>query len=63
MMEIEPYIVSIIIQLANMRVPITSSQGLGLCNSIIQGTKFQKVMEDYKKKFCQNFTDEFGPSY
>jgi hypothetical protein len=63
MMEIEPYIVSIIIQLANMRVPITSSQGLGLCNSIIQGTKFQKVMEDYKKKFCQNFTDELGPSY
>ena len=59
----EQYLVSIIIQLANMWVPITSSQGLALCNSIIQGTKFQKVIKDYKMKYGQNFTDVLGPSY
>jgi hypothetical protein len=63
MIEIEPYLVSIIIQLANMWVPITSSQGLALCNSIIQGTKFQKVIKDYKMKYGRNFTDVLGPSY
>jgi hypothetical protein len=63
MIEIEPYLVSIIIQLANMQVPITSSPGLALCNSIIQGTRIQKVIKDYKKKYCQNFTDVLGPLY
>jgi hypothetical protein len=42
MADIEPYVVSIIIQLANMRVPISNSQGLALCNSFIEGTSFQK---------------------
>ena len=32
---IEPYIVSIITQLSNMRIPISTSQGLQLCNSIV----------------------------
>jgi cyclophilin family peptidyl-prolyl cis-trans isomerase len=50
MAKIEPYIVSAIIQLANMRVPITTSQGLQLCNSIIHGTKFQRVVAEFQKK-------------
>jgi hypothetical protein len=55
---IEPYVVSLIIQLANMHVPITSSQGLQLCNYIIKGTKFEHAVMEYKKKqsadLCQS---------
>ena len=63
MKGIEPYIVSIIIQLANMRVPISSSQGLSLCNSIIEGTKFQSDVVAYKKLYCRNATEKLGLSY
>jgi len=63
MQDIEPYIVSIIIQLANMRVPISSSQGLSLCNSIIEGTKFQDAVVEYKKKYCRSVTEKLGQSY
>jgi len=35
--------VSIIIQLSNICIPITVSQGLQLCNSIKMGTKFKEV--------------------
>jgi len=48
------YLVSLTIQLANMRVPITSSQGLQLCNSIIKDTKVQNVVVEYKKKMYQS---------
>jgi predicted ATP-dependent protease len=49
MAEIEPYILNMIIQLANMRLPITTSQGLQLCNSIIKGTKYESYINDLKK--------------
>jgi hypothetical protein len=51
LLQIEPYLVSLTIQLANMRVPITSSQGLQLCNSIIKDTKVQNVVVEYKKMY------------
>ncbi len=63
MADIEPYIVSIIIQLANMRVPISSAQGLALCNSIIEGTRFQKQVVDYKNKNCRTSSNKLGPAY
>jgi hypothetical protein len=63
MIEIEPYIVSIIIQLANMRVPISSSEGIALCNSVIHGTKFQKILQKYKEKHCRSASMKLGPSY
>jgi len=63
MAEIEPYIVSAIIQLANMRVPITTSQGLQLCNSIIQGTKFQRVVAEFQKNNLRCSTNKLGPGY
>jgi hypothetical protein len=47
--QIEPHVVSLIIQLANMRIPITTAQGLQLCNPIIQGTKFESEVATYKK--------------
>jgi hypothetical protein len=63
MAEIEPYIVTMIIQLANMRVPITTSQGVQLCNSIIKGTKYERYVADFKKKSLRNATKELGPGY
>jgi hypothetical protein len=50
MAEIEPYIVSLITQLANMRVPIMTKQGLQLCNSIIKGTKFASKITEFQLK-------------
>jgi len=63
LLQIEPYIVSLIIQLANMRVPITASQGLQLCNSIIKGTKFGNQVVEYKKKMCRSVSSELGLGY
>jgi hypothetical protein len=63
MAEIEPYIVNMIIQLANMRVPITTSQGVQLCNSIIKGTKYERYVDGFKKKSLRNVTQELGPGY
>ncbi len=63
MEAIEPYIVSIIIQLTNMRIPITVSQGLQLCNSIISGTKYKDVVDDFKKKYCRSATASLGRGY
>ncbi len=42
LLQIEPCVASLIIQLANTRIPITSAQGLQLCNSNIKGMKFEK---------------------
>ena len=47
---IEPYIVSIITQLSNMRIPISTLQGLQLCNSIVNGTRFKNELQQFKKK-------------
>jgi len=63
MAQIEPYIINMIIQLANMRVPITTSQGLQLCNSIIKGTKYERDVMEFKKKSLRNVTQELGPGY
>jgi hypothetical protein len=63
MADIEPYAVSIIIQLANMRVPISSSQGLALCNSIIEGTRFQKQVVQFKELNCRTSSPKLGPAY
>jgi hypothetical protein len=49
LLEIEPYVVTLILQLADMRVPLTTSQGLQLCNSIIKGTKYEKYVSDFKE--------------
>jgi len=63
MADIEPYIVLAIIQLANMRVPITTAQGLQLCNSIIQGTKFKKNLSLFQSKNLRSTTTVLGPGY
>jgi hypothetical protein len=56
-------IVSIIIQLADMHVPISASQGLQLCNSIINGTRFKDEVDKFKKQNCRSATLEHGRGY
>jgi len=63
METIEPYIVSIIIQLSNMHIPITILQGLQLCNSIIMGTKFKEQVDVFKRRMCRSATPVLGRGY
>jgi hypothetical protein len=56
--EIEPYIVSLILQLTDMHVPLTTNQGLQLHNSIIQGTIYEKYVEDFKENNLQTVTKD-----
>jgi hypothetical protein len=42
MLEVEPYLVKLIIKLADMRTPISTSQGLQLTNSLIKGTSIEE---------------------
>jgi len=55
MTEIEPYLVELIIKLSSMRMPITSSHGLGLANSLIAGTANKEKVIAWKKKNCAAF--------
>jgi hypothetical protein len=50
MLEVEPYLVNLIIKLAEMRQPMTTSQGLPLVNSLINGTSIKKKVIEWKKK-------------
>jgi hypothetical protein len=42
MLEVEPYMVQLIINLADMRTPISTSQGLQFANSLIKGTSVEE---------------------
>ena len=55
MLEVEPYLVELIIKLADMRTPITTSQGLQLANSLIKGTSVEEKVIEWKKKYCKSF--------
>ncbi len=48
MSHIEPYLVELILKLAEMRTPITTSQGLQLSNSLIKGTAIEKELTAWK---------------
>jgi hypothetical protein len=50
MIEIEPYLVELIIKLSSMRMPITSAQGLELANSLIAGSSTEKKGASLGKK-------------
>jgi hypothetical protein len=52
MAVIEPYLIELILQLSNMRTPITANQGLQLATSLVQNTKYQKLIMDWKVKNC-----------
>jgi len=55
MTVIEPYLVELILQLSNMRTPITASQGIQLANSLVQNTKYQKLILEWKSKNCHAY--------
>ena len=46
MEDIEPYMVELIKKLADMRNPITTSQGLQLASSLIEGKSVQKIWKN-----------------
>ena len=55
MAEIEPWIVAIIIQLAAMCLPLTPTQYLEVCNSIITGTSISTDLDTWQQKHCNNY--------
>jgi hypothetical protein len=55
MLDVEPYLVELIIKLAEMRTPITMSQGLQLANSLIKGSKTQDKVVKWKEHNCQPY--------
>jgi hypothetical protein len=63
MKVIEPYIISIITQLSNMCIPISTLQGLQLCNSIVNGTRFKNELQQFKKKHLRSAPEELGRGY
>jgi hypothetical protein len=63
MAKIEPYIISLVIQLANMRVPITMKQGLQLYNSIIHDTKFAADVTEFQTTNLRLVTKQLGSGY
>jgi hypothetical protein len=52
MLQVELYLVELIIKLAEMRQPITASQGLQLANSLINVTSIKKAVTEWKSHNC-----------
>ncbi len=67
MAEVKPYLVDLIKKLAAMRTPITTSKGLELANSLIEGTSIQKEVLKWKPKNAHAYklhgTVKLGKSY
>ena len=52
--EIEHIAVSVIIQMARIRQPLTPSKGLSLINNLISGTEYEDRLVQWKKKYTLN---------
>ena len=66
LLEIEPYVLHMIDQLAKMRVPLNVSQGLRLVNSLIAGgalDSLNKWREKYSHGYQTNQRTELGLGY
>jgi len=63
LLKIEPAIVSIIVQMARMRQCLNPSKGLLLVNSLIEGTKIQEELIEWKKTNTPNCTGTVGRGY
>ena len=55
MIEVKPYIVEMIGQLAKMRQPITCRQVLELANSLVEGKSIMTKLNDWRRKQCSTF--------
>jgi hypothetical protein len=60
MVQVEPYLVELIIKLAEIRQPITTSQALQLANSLIKGKSIQKQIIEWKTHNCRAFKSAEG---
>ena len=60
MKPVEEYIVSILNQMANMQQALCVSEGLALVNALIEGTKWEKNVIEFKKKRKWNELDDKG---
>ncbi len=58
MAPVEKYIVSLMQQLAKMRQPLNLSEGLSLANALVEGTEWEEVVVEFKKKRGWNPVDE-----
>jgi hypothetical protein len=59
MEDIESHLVAVILQLENMKQPLSVSEGLCLANSRIKGTIYQdNVIEWKKKKLRENWNKD-----
>jgi hypothetical protein len=67
MLNIETYLVELIMKLVEMRTPITTIQGLELANSLISGTSIIDKVVAWKRDNCaafqKNGTIKLGKSY
>jgi hypothetical protein len=54
MLEVEPYLVELIIELTDMRTPIGTSQGLQLANSLIKGTSVEEKVIQWKSSIARH---------
>jgi hypothetical protein len=60
MAPVEKYIVSLMEQLAKMQQPLNILEGLSLANSLVEGTEWEEVIAEFKKKRGWNPLDENG---
>ena len=60
MSQVEPYLVELIKKLADMRQPITASQGLQLANSLINNKSTQKKVLEWKSQNCRAYKSGDG---
>ena len=51
LIEIEPTLVKIILQMAKIRECLTPSKALFLINNVIKATKYETKLADFKKKY------------
>ena len=61
--EIESIAVTIMVQKARIRQPLTPSKGLSLINDLIEGTEYQDRLVKWKRKFTVNAVNSVGRGY
>ena len=55
LLEIEPYILHLIDQLAKMRAPLNVAQGLRLFNSLITGGPIRDSLDEWQQQYSSGF--------
>ena len=61
--EVEHIAVSIMIQMARIRQPLTPSKGLALINNLISGTEYEDTLVKWKQKYTLNALPTLSRGY